>query len=90
MSEEGVQHINNTIYKQNALSALNDVRSYFARLLSILPDTSESLRNYEAKFAAQIAQLIAHGEFIKMHESLRVMTFLSASKIGDTQSVPVL
>lgn len=78
-SDKGVAAIVSTFYKCDAFSVVNEVYKYFTDLLSVLRHVSESFKNFEALFSAQVSNLSAHGTTAYIHESLLAIMLLSSS-----------
>jgi len=89
-SENGAQLIIDAIYKRDALSVVSEVYQDFNDLLTCRRSSNESFKNYESRFAAMVAKMSAHGNTVKLHESLLAMMLLTNANIDDAQRVPIL
>lgn len=89
-SEGTVAAIFSSVHKRDALTAVCEMHQDFSNLLTIQHKNSESFKNLEARFAAQVAKYNAHCETIHVPESIIEMVELIGLSIDDAKHVPIL
>lgn len=52
--------------------------------------SNKAFKNYEDPLATQLAQISAHDDFIRLHESLLAMILCTSSLVDDSQPIHIL
>ena len=89
-SAGGARAILNAVYKRDALSTVSDVYQDFMNLLNLKRGTTESFRNFESRFEAQISKFNAHSDSSKLPASLTAFMLLANSNVDSSQRISVL
>lgn len=89
-SSDGFSGIIDAIHKSEALSVVSEVRRDLNELRSTHRGQTESFRNYESRFVAQVAKFNANGGSIKFPESLTELMLLANFDAENAQPISVL
>ena len=89
-SEDGVNHIVNTIYQRDALNVISEAYDGFNSLLTTRRGQSESLKNFELRFSAAIAKFNSLSDTTKLPQYITALMLLSNAGIEHSQRVSVL
>lgn len=82
-SEHGARPIVKMIFKRNALFVVSDMYQDFTKLLNVRRGTTETYRNYESLMSAQICKLSAHGDTVKLRNSLSAFMLPANASVKD-------
>lgn len=88
-SESGVDSIVNVLHKIDGLSVLNDLFEDFSLLVNTKRGGTESFKNFEMRFSAQVSRYNAQGQSIILPEFITVLSLLVNSDVSDSQSIPI-
>jgi len=69
---------------------VSEVFRDFTDLMAVKRGQTESFRNFEGRFAAQVAKFHAHSDDVKLPESLIAFMLLGNSNIDSGQRISVL
>lgn len=78
------------LYMRDSTSAVLDVLDYRHALEDNPRSSSESFKNYELRFAAQMAKYNSHGQSVKLPESIHALLLVSNDGVDESQRVSVL
>ena len=76
-SNDGQDKIVQALYKRDPLSAVSHLFDDFSSLLNTKRERTESFKNFEGRFAAQMARYNAHGSYIQLPSSIVALLLLA-------------
>lgn len=88
--ENAADLINGNIYQRDALSVLNEAYNAFLQLWNTGRNNSETMENFESRFAAQVAKFNSITKTTKLPECIAALMLLSSFAINDSQRVSVM
>lgn len=89
-SGAGLQAIVNAVYKRDKLSSVSDANQDFMNLLNLKRGPTESFRNNESRFEAQVSKFNAHSTSSHAPDSLTAFMLLANSNVDSSQRISVL
>ena len=89
-TNNGVDLIISKIHQRDPITVVSDVYRDFTDLITTKRGTSETFRNFESRYAAQISKYNANGNSIQFSEALSALMLLSNSGIDDSQRISIL
>lgn len=89
-SDQGAEAIVQALYKRDPLAVVSDVFQDFLTLMNTKRNHTESFKNFESRFQAQVSRLNAHGSEAKLSESLVAFALLANADVDNNQRVSVL
>lgn len=89
-SNNGSKVVVYAIYKREARSVVSDVYQNFMSLLNTPRGSTETFKNFESRFDAQISKLNASSGSVQLPEALTALMLLANSSIENGQRVSVL
>ena len=89
-SNTGWKSVVDAIYRREALSVVSDVYLNFTSLLSMKRGSTETFRNFESRFLAQVSRLNSTSTSSKLPEALRAFMLLANSSVDNGQRISVL
>lgn len=87
-SDNSQDEIIKALYKRDPLSAASHRFADFSSLRHTRREGTESFKNVESRFAAQMCRLNAHGSSIALSSSVVVLWLLANANVSDLQRVP--
>ena len=89
-SPNGTKLIVSKIYQRDAISVIAEVYKDFTDLIRIVRGQSESYKNFESRYAAQMSKFNANGNSIQFPEALSALMLLSNAGVDDAQRISIL
>lgn len=89
-SENGVDLIVQKVFKRDALSVVSETFKDFNCLLDSKRDEKEGFRNFEQRFAANMAKFNSISETTKLPECITALMLLANASVDDAQRISVL
>lgn len=89
-SDKGASLIVKAIYQRNAISVVSEVYRDFTDILSTKRGCTESFKNYESRFMAQVSKFNENGDSIKFHDSIISFMLLSNASVDDSQHISII
>lgn len=89
-AEDGALKVASAMFKQDVLSIVTDTFHRFLEVLRTKQGDSESYKNYEMRFAAQVCRLNATCEGSELPSALVAFLLLANSRIDAAQRVSIL
>ena len=89
-SDTGVDAIVKAIYKRDPLSAVSTVYQDFLTVLGTKRGASESFRNFESRFTANVSKFNSHSTSFVLIEAIAAFMLLANSGVDSNQRVSVL
>ena len=89
-SSSGVDEILKIIYKRDALAVVSDVYTDFMQLIMIKLGTNESFKNYESRFASQLAKFHSNSDTVALSDALSAFILLANANIENNQRLAIV
>ena len=89
-SNEGVSLIVSKIYQRDAISVVSEVYRDFNDLVQTRRGQTESYKNFESRFSAQLSKFDSNGSSIRFPEALTALMLLSNSGVDDSQRISII
>ena len=90
LGDDGVKKITEAIYQRDALSVVSEAFRAFNLLWNTRRSNTESMKNFESRFSAQVAKFNSISDTTKLPECITALMLLSNSAIDDTQRISVM